>query len=104
MSDLLRAMFGLEAYKYQWKLWKRILLNYQEFKTFILSYESFDVRSVQIESFILDHEYATVTFKCNVYGLSNSLFVDYIDWDGTCRLNKCDGIWYVEDLSLPIEK
>ncbi len=103
VSDLLRAVLGLEAWKYQWKCYKRILINYKELKAFILNYESFDVRLVEIERFYMDQESASVFFKCNFYGLKNSLFVDYFVWEGECRLHINDGIWYEDYLTLPME-
>ncbi len=100
-SDFLRALFGLEAWKYQWKLWKKRLTNYKEIKKFALNYEEFDVQSLEMDEIVIEGDTASVVFEVGFYGIENSGFVHQFKGDGSCTLTKNSNYWCVDHVTLP---
>lgn len=103
-SDFLRALFGQEAWKYQWKLWKKVLSNYKEIKKFATGYESLDLRYPELEKVLIDGERAEVSFKTFFYGVTNSLFVHRYEGMGSCSLFKNGASWCVDFIWIPEQK
>ncbi len=101
-SKLLRALFGMEAWKYQWKLWKKVLDNYSAIKQFVTSYEGFDVRSIEFDEISSDGEEASILFQANFYAVCNNMvFVHHFEGNGCMELFKNNGSWCARSVTLP---